>query len=657
MKVMIMGILLSIFSIIPTLSYAANSTTETTTAVPLAPGYGKLGYELAEVGSYKLPALKNAPDGNVLDETGEPVQLHDLYQGKYTLLSFMYSNCKDVNGCPLSSYVFYKIKAAMNKDPLLAIKLRLASLSFDPENDSPEIMQLYGNNFKFAGNEGEWRFLTTSSLKALNPILQDYNQDIQRQMSVNGDQTEDISHILRVFLIDPKLKIRNIYSVGFLHPDLLINDIKTLILEDDAVTSPVLQVAEDYELKAPVLSVPGDLKDGYEGDSYITQSKSLTNRKGVKADLLAMVKDPPLGLPKVSEPSDNPLTKGKIALGRKLFFDRRLSLNDTFSCAMCHVPEQGFANNELSMAVGIEGRSVRRNTPTLYNVAYATRLFHDGREDSLEQQIWGPLLAKNEMANPSVGYVINKVRAIPEYKGMFEKAFDGEGVNMNTLSKAFADYQRALVSADSPFDRWYFGKQEKAMSEKAKRGFKLFTGKANCSSCHTIDKDYALFTDNQMHNTGTGYNESMGVRPAKETVFLAPGVSVEVDTAIIDSVGEKTPADTGLYEITQNPNDRWKYKTPSLRNITLTTPYMHNGSLRSLEDVVNFYNQGGVKNSLQDPRIKSLNLDDSEKNNLVSFLKSLTGSNVDTLVSDAFAAPVGDLTKNDPNWVHEKPND
>ncbi len=660
MKAKIMRVLFLIFSLLsisPTLSYSANSATENIAPVPLAPGYGTLGYELAEVGSYKLPALKDAPDGKVLDENGQQVQLHNMYKGKYTLLSFMYSNCKDVNGCPLSSYVFYKIKAAMNKEPLLASNLRLASLSFDPENDSPEVMQLYGNNFKFAGNKGEWRFLTTSSLHALNPVLQDYNQDIQRQMSVDGDQTEDISHILRVFLIDPKLKIRNIYSVGFLHPDLLINDVKTLLLEDEAADKPILQVAEEYEPKSPILSVPGDLKDGYETTSYTTQSKSLTNRKGLAADLFAVVKNPPLGLPKVSEPFDNPITKEKIALGRKLFFDRRLSLNDTFSCAMCHVPEQGFASNELSMAVGIEGRSIRRNTPTIYNIAYATKLFHDGREDSLEQQIWAPLLAKNEMANPSVGYVINKIRAIPEYKGMFEKAFDGEGVNMNTLSKAFANYQRALVSGDSPFDRWYFSykdkKQENAMSGKAKRGFKLFMGKANCSSCHIIEKDFALFTDNQMHNTGIGFNESMGIRPATQRVALAPGVFVDVDTSIIDSVGEKTPADTGLYEITQNPNDRWKYKTPSLRNVTLTAPYMHNGSISTLEGVVSFYNKGGVKNSLQDPRIKPLNLDQNEQNDIVAFLKSLTGSNVDLLVSDAFAAPVGDITVNDPNWVHE----
>jgi len=156
-----------------------------------------------------------------------------------------------------------------------------------------------------------------------------------------------------------------------------------------------------------------------------------------------------------------------------------------------------------------------------------------------------------------------------------------------------------------------------------------------------------------MHNTGIGFNESMGIRPATERVILAPGVFVDVDTSIIDSVGEKTPADTGLYEITQNPNDRWKYKTPSLRNVTLTAPYMHNGSLSNLEDVISFYNKGGVENTLQDPRINPLNLTDDEQEELVAFLKSLTGSNVDVLVSDAFAAPVGDLTKNDPNWVHE----
>jgi cytochrome c peroxidase len=321
---------------------------------------------------------------------------------------------------------------------------------------------------------------------------------------------------------------------------------------------------------------------------------------------------------------------------------------------MCHVPEQGFTSNELSMAVGLEGRSVRRNSPTIYNVAYFEKLFHDGRENSLEQQIWGPLLARNEMANPSVGYVIEKIKKIPDYQGMFEKAFKGTKVNMQNLSEALASYQRTLISADSPFDRWHFGKQQDAISDSAKKGYQLFVGKARCVSCHQINKDYALFTDNKLHNTGIGYNESMGIRPEKERVILAPGVFVEVDTSIIDSVGEKTPADTGLYEITQNPDDRWKYRTPSLRNISLTAPYMHNGSLRSLEAVVSFYNKGGIKNLLQDPLISPLNLSEQEQSDLVSFLKSLTGSNVDTLVSDAFAAPIGDLTHKDPNWAHKE---
>ena len=177
MKVFSIGVFLFICSLATSNIYAASDVSDT---IPLAPGYGELDYKLAEVGSYKLPPLRSAPDGKILDEQGNDLSLHDLYKGKYTLLSFIYSNCKDVNGCPLASYVFYKLKAEMKKDPILANKLRLASLSFDPENDTPEVMRLYGANFKFAGDKGEWRFLTTSSLSALDPVLQSYNQDIQQ---------------------------------------------------------------------------------------------------------------------------------------------------------------------------------------------------------------------------------------------------------------------------------------------------------------------------------------------------------------------------------------------------------------------------------------------------------------------------------------------
>jgi cytochrome c peroxidase len=356
---------------------------------------------------------------------------------------------------------------------------------------------------------------------------------------------------------------------------------------------------------------------------------------------MAMVNNPPLGLPEVPQPEHNRLTRDRIALGRKLFYDRRLSLNDTFSCAMCHIPEQGFTSNELATAVGIEGRSVRRNTPTLYNAAYSKRLFHDGREFMLEQQIWGPLLAKNEMGMPSVGFVINKIAGLDDYQGLFEKAY-GEPVSMLTLGRALASYQRTLVSADSAFDRWYYGKDPSALSSSAQKGYQLFVGRAGCSSCHLLNQGYALFTDDQLHNTGIGYRESMAKNSTSEKVQLAPGVFVDVDTDIIRRVGKQPMADVGLYEITEDPNDRWKYKTPGLRNVALTAPYMHNGSIGDLMGVVDFYDGGGVSNELLDPRIHPLGLTAEEKRNLVDFLKSLTGSNVGVLVSDAFAAPIGD---------------
>ncbi|MEW8561614.1 MAG: cytochrome c peroxidase, partial [Candidatus Thiodiazotropha sp.] len=518
------------------------------------------------------------------------------------------------------------------------------------ENDTPEVMRLYSNNFRYAGKAGEWQFITTASQQQLQPILRAYNQVIQREVDSKGNPVVGFSHVLRVFLIDPDKAIRNIYSVDFLHHELIINDLKTL-LRQETVQGRMSKTA--VELDEPArLSKPGDDKQGYEEESYVTRSLDLESRRGEAADLLGIANSPPLGLPPIPVPADNPLTREKIELGRRLFFDRRLSLNDTFSCAMCHVPEQGFTSNELAMAVGIEGRSVRRNSPTVYNSAYASLLFHDGREESLEQQVWGPLLARNEMANPSVGYVLQKIRDIDDYDGRFEAAFDGRGVSMETLGMAIASYQRTLVSANSAFDRWRYGGDKQALSATARRGFDLFVGKAGCASCHRISDDHALFTDNDLHNTGIGYRESMGIVPEKQPILVAPGVVLEVDRAVIEQVGEPPPTDVGRYEVTQNPNDRWKYKTPSLRNVALTAPYMHNGSLGTLREVVDFYDRGGVSNELLDPLIRPLGLSETEKEDLVAFLQSLTGGNVDTLVADAFAAPVGDVGKGDPSWVH-----
>ena len=376
-------------------------------------------------------------------------------------------------------------------------------------------------------------------------------------------------------------------------------------------------------------------------------------RKGKEADLIAFVINPPLGLPAVPVPEDNPVTKEKISLGRRLFFDRRLSINDTISCAICHIPEQGFTNNEIQTAIGVEGRSGKRNSPTIYNVAYLEMLFHDGRESTLEQQVWAPFLARNEMANPSIGYVLDKIRAIPEYDGLFEKAFNGRGPTMETVGMALASYQRTLNAANSPFDRWYYGKEEDAVSEQVKHGFNLFIGKGACSVCHIVEEDYALLTDNQLHNTGLGYLASMGITSKTTRVQLAPGVFTELDTEVIKRVSKPKENDVGRYEVTENPHDRWKFRTPTLRNISLTAPYMHDGSLLTLRAVMEFYNQGGVPNELLSPLIKPLGLTNEEIDDIIVFLESLTGGNVGTLVKDAFAAPIGDISTDDPNWAHD----
>lgn len=397
-------------------------------------------------------------------------------------------------------------------------------------------------------------------------------------------------------------------------------------------------------------AAPGDYKLGYDSGHYETRSLSLEARKGEAADLMQYVNKPPLGLPPVPVPESNPVTREKIELGRKLFYDRRLSLNQTQSCAMCHIPEQGFTSNELATAVGIEGRSGRRNAPTLYNAAYLTKLFHDGRETSLEQQIWGPLLDRREMGNPSFAAVIEKVKVLPDYQGRFQAAF-GKGPTMETLGMALASYERTLISGNSPFDRWYYGGEKDALSESAQRGFALFRGKANCSACHTVGERHALFTDNELHNTGIGARRSLSPPAQVHKVILAPGVVVDVDEDVIAPVSERSMGDLGRYEVTEDPQDRWNYRTPTLRNVALTAPYMHDGSLKSLREVVAFYNQGGYPNEVLDPLIRPLGLNEQEMEDLVAFLNSLTGDDVDELVSDAFAAPVGDESADDPDWV------
>ena len=598
---------------------------------PLAPGYSPLPFQPATPGSYTLPVIEPAGDGDVLTSDNRSKTLRQLMGDKLVLLSFIYATCSDVNGCPLATQVLHNISRQLQKQPELADKLRLLTLSFNPQHDTPEMMRHYGEGFKTG--EFDWQFLTTRDETALQPILDAYQQNVRKIYDDKGQFTGTFSHLLRVYLIDRDKNIRNIYNVDFLHADTVINDIKTLLAPNPAQAVSV--AVREGAFRA------GDDKQNYQQTDYRTHSLALAQRTGKAAGLIDFARKPPLGLPALPRPKDNPLTEAKVALGRKLFYDRRLSLNNTFSCAICHIPEQGFANNEMATAVGIEGRSVRRNAPSLYNVGYAQLLFHDGRENTLEHQAWGPLLAHNEMGNPSIGYVIDKLKASPDYRGWFETAFK-RGPSMETIGQALAAYQRTLNSADSAFDRWHYGKQKDALGEAAQRGFALFTGKAGCSACHEIGDTSALFTDQKRHNTGIGYAEAMQKDQTGQKLQVAPGVFIDVDKEALKGLGSAKANDLGYYEITQNPADRWVYKTPSLRNVALSAPYMHNGSLATLADVVRFYNQGGVANENLSPLIKPLNLSHTEIDDLVTFLRSLTGSNVETLVADGFAAPVGE---------------
>jgi cytochrome c peroxidase len=327
------------------------------------------------------------------------------------------------------------------------------------------------------------------------------------------------------------------------------------------------------------------------------------------------------------------LTQEKVELGRRLFFDPALSHNDTMSCALCHIPTQGFTVNEARVAVGIAGQTTRRNSPSLYNVAYQRLLFHDGREFILEDQVIAPLTNPVEMGNPSIGYVLDKIRRRPAYAQQFRQAF-GEEISVATLGKALASYERTLLSGNSPFDRWHFKGEAQAVPDEVKTGFTIFTGKGKCAECHTVGKGAALFSDGEFHNTGVA---QLPPAPGKSVVLdVGGGQTLRLPRSRVDTIPTTPGQDLGRYEVTLDPLDRWRYRTPSLRNVALTAPYMHNGVLSTLDEVVDYYDRGGTGASGQDVRIAPLQLTEIEKQALLSFLRSLTGDNARSLAQGPF---------------------
>jgi len=559
-----------------------------------------------EPGSYALPPLGAAADGAVLASDGSPTTLHALFAERVVLLAFVYSACGDPEGCPLAMGVFHRVGRLLRDDPATRDRLRVLSLSFDPARDTPAAMARLAESVATEGLD--WRFLTTSGESALAPILAAYGQNRIEERDERGEPSGRFAHVLRVFLIDPSGRIRNVYGSSFLEAELVVADVRTLLAESGAAGGAVAA----------------------RGDG--------------SAALLARTREPPLGLPPLTWPEGEAPSAEQIALGRRLFFERRLSENATVSCANCHVPRQGFTQREQRTSVGVEGRSVRRNAPTLYNAAHLRNLFHDGRETRLSEQPWQPLLAHNEMGNESADAVLARLRSVPGYEPLFEAAFPARGLTRESVGVALASYERALVSGDSPFDRWRYGGDTSALDAAAQRGFALFSGRGGCTGCHLVGERTALFTDDAFHDTGIGaVAEAEAERSDALRVPLAPGESALVAARVARQVGEPQVPDLGRYEVTHDPADRWGYRTPSLRNVALTGPYMHDGSLATLADVIAFYDRGGAPNPGLDPRIHPLHLTAQEAGDLLAFLESLTGSDVGALVADAESAPVGNV--------------
>lgn len=295
----------------------------------------------------------------------------------------------------------------------------------------------------------------------------------------------------------------------------------------------------------------------------------------------------PLGLEAPLEPEDNPSTPAKEELGRMLYFDKRLSRDKTVSCAACHDPAKGWTDQK-PVSDGIGGQKGNRNSPTVLNTAYLELQFWDGRAPSLEEQAKGPIQNPVEMGFTHAE-AVERLSGIKGYAKLFKAAFGDEKVDIDRVAKAIAVFERRnALTGDSPFDRQEAG-NAKALTDEQQAGKELFFGKANCSVCHAG----ASFTDGDFHNLGVGMKSAS--------------------------------PDLGRYLVTKLDHDRGAFKTPTLRNLSDTFPYMHDGSQKTLEEVIDFYDRGGEKNEWLSKDIKPLGLSPNEKSSLLAFLKALDG--------------------------------
>jgi len=317
-------------------------------------------------------------------------------------------------------------------------------------------------------------------------------------------------------------------------------------------------------------------------------------------------------------PADNSITDAKAKLGDMIFDERRISADNSLACNTCHSPRNGFTTHtETSRGVG--DQLGKRNAPSILNAMFYKSMFWDGRAATLEEQAMMPILNPVEMGQKDMKDVVAKLAAIPEFVTAFQQVF-GRTPNAGDMGKALAAFERTRLSTEAPFDRFLRG-DEKAFNASQRRGWALFTGKARCAGCHTYDPALPLFGDNRFHNTGVAARkQDFNQLATRAAVSAAAGNQAEIDKLAL----ETDNSDLGRFLVTQKREDIGAFKTPFLRDVLLTGPYMHDGSLETLWDVVEFFNKGGERNPFLDPEMKPLGLTASEVEDLVNFLTALT---------------------------------
>ncbi|MFC1670223.1 cytochrome-c peroxidase [Spirochaetota bacterium] len=330
-----------------------------------------------------------------------------------------------------------------------------------------------------------------------------------------------------------------------------------------------------------------------------------------------------LGLPAIPVPKNNPQTPEKIALGEKLYKDTRFSADKKVSCATCHDPQKAFVDS-LPVSRGFKNKKGTRNAPTVINAVFYREQFWDGRRLTLEEQSKDPFLNKVEHALSDHKQIIEIIRSDKQYVDEFKKVFDvdANSITIDHVAKAIASFERTIIGGDTPFDKYRYGGDKKAISKAAIRGLKVFNSNGRCQECHTIGETDALFIDNKYHNLGVGIIKYLPKLREIVAAYLKP--DKEKTPADKKLLTDKVISELGRFVVTKKQEDIGAFKTPTLRNIALTGPYLHDGSHKTLKEVILLYKRGGEKNPFLSGAIRELKLSNRDISDLIAFLKALT---------------------------------